>query len=129
VAAGLARTSTPELVMLNPALMPSVVQGRQYIPAGYKLRVPPASAAGFDGRLASLEVEKSVTRTARPAVRSSRPPSSRAHAHRTHKVQRGQTLTGIAKRYRVSVNSLRAANGLRKTSHIKAGQVLRIPSS
>jgi len=129
VAAGLARISTAELVALNPALMPAVVQGRHYIPSGYKLRVPPHSAAGFEGRLASLEVEKSVTRTARPAVRSNRPPSKYAHASRTHKVQRGQTLTGIARRYRVTVSALRAANGLRSSSHIKAGQVLRIPKS
>jgi len=127
VAAGLARTSTAELVALNPALMPSVVQGRHYIPSGYKLRVPPHSAAGFEGRLASLEVEKSVTRTARPAVRSTRPPSK--YASRTHKVARGQTLTAIARRYRVTVSALRAANGLRSSSHIKAGQVLRIPKS
>jgi membrane-bound lytic murein transglycosylase D len=129
VAARLARTSTAELVMLNPALMPSVVQGRHYIPSGYKLRLPPEGAAGFESRLASLEVETRVTRTARPSVRSTRPPSGRAHASRTHKVQRGQTLTAIARRYRVSVDSLRAANGLRNSSHIKAGQVLRIPSS
>jgi len=129
VAAGLARTSTAELVSLNPALMPSVVQGRHYIPAGYKLRLPPEAAAGFDGRLASLEVETRVTRTARPTVRGDRTHGSRAHASRTHKVQRGQTLTAIAKRYRVTVSALRAANGLRNSNTIRAGQVLRIPNS
>lgn len=130
VAAGLARTSTAEIVALNPALMPSVVQGRHHIPAGYKLRLPPQGASGFDARLAALEVEQTVIRKAKPTVRSSRPTSTRqASRSRTHKVQRGQTLSAIAKRYRVSLNSLRAANGIRKSSSIKAGQVLRIPSS
>ncbi len=45
----------------------------------------------------------------------------------THRVQRGQTLSHIAKRYRVSVTGLRTANGLRKSSPLRVGQVLKIP--
>jgi membrane-bound lytic murein transglycosylase D len=47
---------------------------------------------------------------------------------RTHRVRSGQTLSHIAKRYRVSVNSLRQANGLGSSSHIKPGQRLKIPN-
>ncbi len=50
-----------------------------------------------------------------------------AHAQRKHTVQSGQTLGVIAKRYRVSVTNLAAANGLKKTSNLRVGQVLRIP--
>jgi uncharacterized protein YcbK (DUF882 family) len=50
-----------------------------------------------------------------------------AHAQRRHKVQSGQTLGAIAKRYRVSVSNLAAANGLKKTSNLRVGQVLRVP--
>ncbi|UCF48693.1 MAG: LysM peptidoglycan-binding domain-containing protein [Myxococcales bacterium] len=50
-----------------------------------------------------------------------------AHAQRKHTVQQGQTLGAIAKRYRVSVTNLAAANRLKKTSNLRVGQVLRIP--
>lgn len=48
-------------------------------------------------------------------------------AQRKHTVQQGQTLGAIAKRYRVSVTNLAAANRLKKTSSLRVGQVLRIP--
>ena len=50
-----------------------------------------------------------------------------AHAQRKHTVQQGQTLGVIAKRYRVSVTNLAAANRLKKTSNLRVGQVLRVP--
>lgn len=50
-----------------------------------------------------------------------------AQAQRKHTVQQGQTLGAIAKRYRVSVINLAAANRLKKTSNLRVGQVLRIP--
>jgi uncharacterized protein YcbK (DUF882 family) len=50
-----------------------------------------------------------------------------AQAQRKHTVQGGQTLGIIAKRYRVSVTNLAAANRLKKTSNLRVGQVLRIP--
>jgi membrane-bound lytic murein transglycosylase D len=44
----------------------------------------------------------------------------------THRVQRGQTLSGIAKRYRVSVKQLQSWNGLGSKTQIRAGQRLRV---
>ncbi len=43
----------------------------------------------------------------------------------THRVRSGETLSGIAVRYHVSVGQLRAWNGLRGSA-IRAGQVLRV---
>lgn len=43
----------------------------------------------------------------------------------SHRVRRGETLGGIARRYRVSVAQLRGWNGLRSNS-IRAGQLLRL---
>jgi membrane-bound lytic murein transglycosylase D len=55
--------------------------------------------------------------------------SSQPHrsAARTHHVRRGETLTGIARRYRVSIPALRRANALRQDSMLRAGMRLRIP--
>lgn len=45
---------------------------------------------------------------------------------RTHRVRPGDTLARIARRFRVSVEDLRAANGLRSDS-IREGEVLHVP--
>ncbi len=46
---------------------------------------------------------------------------------RTHKVRRGETLIGIARRYRVSVGALKRANSIRNEHALMAGTRLRIP--
>ena len=46
---------------------------------------------------------------------------------RVHTVRRGETLTGLAKRYRVSVQALREANGMSAGDALRAGVTLRIP--
>jgi membrane-bound lytic murein transglycosylase D len=46
---------------------------------------------------------------------------------RTHKVRRGETLTGIARRYRVSLAALKRANAIRNEHALMAGTRLRIP--
>ena len=45
-----------------------------------------------------------------------------------HSVARGETLSGIAERYRVSSASIRRTNSLR-TDVLRVGQVLTIPRS
>lgn len=46
---------------------------------------------------------------------------------RRHIIARGDTLSGIARQYRVSMDSLKSYNGLR-SSELRVGQVLQIPS-
>jgi peptidoglycan lytic transglycosylase D len=46
---------------------------------------------------------------------------------RVHVVRRGETLKGLAKRYRVSVQALREANDLTAGARLKAGASLKIP--
>jgi N-acetylmuramoyl-L-alanine amidase len=45
---------------------------------------------------------------------------------RKHRITRGETLSGIAKRYEVSLATIRDANGI-KSDKIRVGKVLRIP--
>ncbi len=124
VAARLAGTDRGTLASLNPALMDTVVEGRRSIPAGYGLRLPAERCSGFQDRLAELVAEQRVMRVSAPAI-GTRRSGTRAVAT-AHRVGRGDTLSEIAQRYRVSVASLRNANRLRSKG-IRAGQVLKIP--
>jgi hypothetical protein len=49
-------------------------------------------------------------------------------SEKTHVVERGQTLSGIAARYRITVTALTRANGIDRKSVIRPGQRLVIPS-
>jgi len=62
-------------------------------------------------------------RVASPDAPSASPDSAGAT---THVVQKGETLEGLAKRYGVTVQALRKANGLTERSTLKAGLSLRI---
>ena len=55
------------------------------------------------------------------------PPSAKATSTRTHLVRRGDTLSGVARRYGVSVAELRRANGLSEGSTLRTGESLKIP--
>ena len=54
-------------------------------------------------------------------------PSPERAAGKTHIVRRGETLMGLAKRYGVSIQALREANGLTERETLKTGIALRIP--
>jgi membrane-bound lytic murein transglycosylase D len=65
------------------------------------------------------------------AVRAATSPAfgGRSHARiATHRVRYGETLTGIARRYRVSLRALRRINALPVEYTLRAGKRLRIPS-
>jgi LysM repeat protein len=76
--------------------------------AGQRLTIPGASAA---------------TAAQAPAA-----PAAPA-AGRSHIVQPGEHLTGIARRYGVSIGTIAAANGINDPSRIFAGQRLTIPGA
>jgi membrane-bound lytic murein transglycosylase D len=62
----------------------------------------------------------------RAAVGSSR--ASHQYRVATHRVRSGETLIGIARRYRVSLRALRRVNALPVEYTLRAGKRLRIPS-
>jgi len=80
------------------------------IHAGQRLRVAPPAARR---RASTLRVASEGATPARSA--------------RTHTVRRGETLTGLAKRYGVSAQALREANGLSGSDGLRAGARIRIP--
>ncbi|MFS8616114.1 MAG: transglycosylase SLT domain-containing protein [Solitalea sp.] len=53
-------------------------------------------------------------------------PQSRTYLVRTYKVQRGDTLSGIAARFGTSVAVLKELNGIRNATALRAGKIIKV---
>ncbi len=100
------------LEKLNPALTEAVWQGDKFVPKDFPLRLPGAAVSDPAGLLADVPATQRYT-AQQPDVQ--------------HRVRRGETLSGIAASYRVSLASLIRINGLRDGDFIRAGQMLALP--
>ncbi|MGI9257846.1 MAG: LysM peptidoglycan-binding domain-containing protein, partial [Gammaproteobacteria bacterium] len=98
----------------NPALTDAVWGGDKFIPRGFNLRLPSEIYARGATRLDEIPDTQRYT-AQMPDI--------------MHRVRSGDTISGIADRYRVSQTSLVQLNGLRSRNFIRAGQVLRLPGS
>ena len=98
----------------NPALTSAVWSEDKFVPSGFRLRLPADVVPDAAGRMAGIPATLRYT-AQRPDV--------------LHRVQRGETISGIATRYRVSQSALVALNNLRSRNFIREGQVLRLPGS
>jgi len=92
------------LIELNPALL------RNVAPAGYSLRVPKSTASALIAGLDSI-------------------PSDRRLAWRMHRVETGETLAAIAKRYGASTSTIVSANHMLATDQPTPGDRLIIPAA
>jgi membrane-bound lytic murein transglycosylase D len=109
-AAKILSTTIDELKRLNPSL-----RGLN-TPANYPdfhLKVPIDSDPELHDKLASLPEAKMKAPVEFPT---------------RYKIKKGETLTGIAARYHVSVKELQAANDLTSKSKLIAGAWLQVPS-
>lgn len=104
VVAECAGSGVDDVRALNPELR------RLATPANrnFALKVPHGSAERVSGCLAALPPEKRVT-------------------FRTHVVARGETLSGLARRYGTRAQEISAANGLRAGRRLARGTELIIP--
>ena len=96
---------------LNPALDADVFNGTLLLPKAYRLRVPAGELARFEAAYGSL-------------------PADRRRDSQTqagYRVQKGDTVGGIARRFGTTVGAIQRANGLSRPDRIKVGQYLRIP--
>jgi membrane-bound lytic murein transglycosylase D len=107
--------SPQQIAELNPALASSVVSGKYHLPRGYHLNLPRGTSASFQSAFAELPGRSLLT--------------AQASYTTYHNVARGQTLSGIASRYRTSVSTLQSLNGIRNPRHIRVGQRIKIPGS
>ncbi len=90
---------------LNPELRYQIVP-----PTRYTLRVPPGKGEALNAVI--------------DAVSSAQPPRPEYISHR---IRKGETLSGIARRYHVSLKSLSEVNRIGRFGRITAGDVLKIP--
>lgn len=104
VIAGAAGAAEEELRALNPQLVLGLV------PAGRttEVRVPQGSGPGFAVRFAAIPEGDRVTLT-------------------HHRVKAGETLSGIARNYRVALRELRAANPEVEPRLLQIGTLLVVP--
>lgn len=98
---------------LNPGYRAEVVNGKLYVPAGDRIRVPVGRASAFRAGYQQLASNETY--------------SQQREIYLAHRVGKGDTLGGIAKRYGVSQKTLIAVNGLKK-GRIRAGQTLKVPN-
>ena len=97
---------------LNRHLLDPVWQGNKYIPRGQEIHVPVLPESEKLAAIARLD----------PAQRFAEQTPDLFHT-----VARGDTLSGIAQRYNVSLNELMAMNNLRSAHLVRAGSTLRLP--
>lgn len=104
-AADLAGIDTQELYLLNPGFNRWATD-----PAGpHRLLIPVDKAAQFETKLAALPAEQRVKWT-------------------RHKIKSGESLIGIAKKYRTTVEVVRTANNI-TGNNIRAGKTLVVPTA
>ena len=99
----------------NPALLAPIWNDSKYLPRGFPLRLP---ADRFSGPQAQVL-----------AAVPARAWSDKQTPDMYHRVERGDSLSVIAARYRTSTAELVALNGLKSKNQIRIGQVLRLPYS
>ena len=93
------------------------------IRAGQRLRIAaPAVQRARQAEKRSV-ASRSTTHVTRLAGRS-----GEARSASTHVVKKGETLTGLARRYGVTVQALRKANGMSARAQLKAGTAIVIPA-
>ena len=91
----------------------------------YTLKIPKYSTQKFN------LVYSDIPETERPAIASSGGGSSRSNGSRSayikHRVRPGENVASIAKRYRVSRQSIFQCNHINKKKRLTKGRIIRIP--
>ena len=98
---------------LNPGFRPEVLDGRLHVPPQTRIRLPVGRVDAFKNAYAALGDTDRLAQQRFYYVR--------------YKVRGGDNLGSIARRYGVSVSSLKQANSVSNPRALRVGQTLRIP--
>ena len=94
----------------NPAIRPPVYSGDKYLPKGYHLRVPVGvKAEQLFAQIPETELHQKQKRL------------------RWYRVRRGDTISRIARRFRIRSSELMLANNIRNARWLRSGSILYIP--
>lgn len=107
------KADKPVLLALNPALRQPVWEDRQYVPKGYKLRLP-ATAQDWTTLSLAQQIDVRDQYANQPRARS-------------HRVKAGETLDSVARKYGVSTSTIAKLNGLKDGAPLKVRATLRLP--
>jgi N-acetylmuramoyl-L-alanine amidase len=112
--AGFAVLKSPDIpsILVEMAYISNPEEEKNLKNAAYQTKLAKALLSGLKGYFRDYAPEGTLLASA---------------ATRKHIIARGDTLSGIAQRYRVSTNTLRDSNRL-KSDRIRVGQVLNIPA-
>lgn len=110
-------------------LNPHLTRGRSPSGGEYVVRIPQGSRVAFDASFPELQrLSRLAAASVAPAATAA-PSAASPTSARTHRVRSGETLSHIARRYGVSVNALRSANGNVDPRRLRPGQTLRLPAA
>nr|WP_207144871.1 N-acetylmuramoyl-L-alanine amidase [Allochromatium vinosum] len=137
--AGFVVLKSPDIpsLLVETAFISNVHEEQRLRSNAYQQRMAEAIQAGIKGYFAkyppqgllAADAGRSIERSGSSAAYGLRSASStRPSGLREYVISQGDTLSGIAKRHRVSLSSLRAENGLGETDMIQVGQVIAIPT-
>lgn len=115
--------STRELVALNPAWQKTVARGAAPIPAGVHVWLPTGTlmAAAEHNKTMLVAATRATDSKAKGGVRTA------SAVGEVHVVRRGDTLSAIAKRYKVDMAALRELNDWMAEPHLlRVGQKVRL---
>lgn len=103
-----------ELRSYNYAISETIWQGRSAIPAGYTLKLP----ASASSKVYALRIpEARVVQVA--------PPASSVYGGTVYRVRSGDTLSSIAKKFKITLSELKSINGL-SSNNLRIGQALQV---
>ncbi|MFQ5559361.1 MAG: transglycosylase SLT domain-containing protein, partial [Nitrospinota bacterium] len=98
----------------NPALRPPVLKSEKLVPKGYVLNLPKTQAGGNDYGVMLASIPKRMLKSRQ--IRSD-----------WYRVQPGDSLSTLSRKFKTTISSLMAMNNVRNAGKIYAGQIFKIP--
>ena len=104
--------SRDEIAAANPSLRRPVLNGEKRIPKGFHFQAPTAKVNDMVARYGQIPKKAKYGSQLRS---------------KWYTVRRGDTLSGVAQRFRTSLSSLKSYNNIGRRNRIYVGQVLQLP--